>query len=146
MNPMTIFVTPKQRGYTLLEFAVVVVVVGVLAAVLFDHIAHYQVQAERVSLQTTVANLRSTLQMMIDGRGTVRILPGDERLNYKPCVDITFGSGAGEWGTGAGAARLAIGGVRTGAGAATGVVKPQSARSEERRVGKECRSRWSPYH
>src|SRR5439155_16727190 len=23
---------------------------------------------------------------------------------------------------------------------------PQNARSEERRVGKECRSRWSPYH
>ena len=23
---------------------------------------------------------------------------------------------------------------------------PQQARSEERRVGKECRSRWSPYH
>ena len=22
----------------------------------------------------------------------------------------------------------------------------QEARSEERRVGKECRSRWSPYH
>ncbi|MCU9948610.1 chemotaxis response regulator protein-glutamate methylesterase [Pseudomonas sp. PDM13] len=33
-------------------------------------------------------------QMMVDGRGTVRILPGDERLNYKPCVDITFGSAA----------------------------------------------------
>ena len=31
-------------------------------------------------------------QMMVDGRGTVRILPGDERLNYKPCVDVTFGS------------------------------------------------------
>ena len=24
--------------------------------------------------------------------------------------------------------------------------KPFSFRSEERRVGKECRSRWSPYH
>src|SRR5256885_17076883 len=24
--------------------------------------------------------------------------------------------------------------------------KPQFDRSEERRVGKECRSRWSPYH
>src|SRR5476649_928345 len=24
--------------------------------------------------------------------------------------------------------------------------KPRSPRSEERRVGKECRSRWSPYH
>src|SRR2546426_10533854 len=25
-------------------------------------------------------------------------------------------------------------------------VRPTKARSEERRVGKECRSRWSPYH
>ncbi|WP_330114204.1 chemotaxis response regulator protein-glutamate methylesterase [Pseudomonas sp. JS3066] len=33
-------------------------------------------------------------QMMVDTRGVVRILPGDERLNYKPCVDITFGSAA----------------------------------------------------
>lgn len=31
-------------------------------------------------------------QMMIDARGRVRILPGDERLNYKPSVDVTFGS------------------------------------------------------
>lgn len=31
-------------------------------------------------------------QMMVDARGVVKILPGDERLNYKPCVDITFGS------------------------------------------------------
>lgn len=33
-------------------------------------------------------------QMMIDSRGTVRVLPGDDRLNYKPSVDITFGSAA----------------------------------------------------
>ena len=26
------------------------------------------------------------------------------------------------------------------------IVKADSSRSEERRVGKECRSRWSPYH
>ena len=25
-------------------------------------------------------------------------------------------------------------------------INEQHARSEERRVGKECRSRWSPYH
>ncbi|AXM98582.1 protein-glutamate methylesterase/protein-glutamine glutaminase [Pseudomonas plecoglossicida] len=37
-------------------------------------------------------------QMMIDGRGAVKILPGDERLNYKPCVDITFGSAAKSFG------------------------------------------------
>src|ERR1035437_8602424 len=28
----------------------------------------------------------------------------------------------------------------------TGASQDQLARSEERRVGKECRSRWSPYH
>ena len=37
-------------------------------------------------------------QMMIDGRGQIKILPGDERLNYKPCVDITFGSAAKSYG------------------------------------------------
>ena len=34
-------------------------------------------------------------QMMIEnraGQGRVRILPSDERLNYKPSVDVTFGS------------------------------------------------------
>ena len=29
---------------------------------------------------------------------------------------------------------------------ATASEKPREGRSEERRVGKECRSRWSPYH
>src|SRR5256885_3564154 len=28
----------------------------------------------------------------------------------------------------------------------TSLILPTDARSEERRVGKECRSRWSPYH
>ncbi|WP_426417573.1 protein-glutamate methylesterase/protein-glutamine glutaminase [Aestuariirhabdus sp. LZHN29] len=38
-------------------------------------------------------------QMMIDSRGSVvKILPGDERLNYKPCVDVTFGSAANAFG------------------------------------------------
>ena len=27
-----------------------------------------------------------------------------------------------------------------------GLIMGQTSRSEERRVGKECRSRWSPYH
>ncbi|MGO1502718.1 MAG: protein-glutamate methylesterase/protein-glutamine glutaminase [Marinobacter sp.] len=34
-------------------------------------------------------------QMMIENRSgqpRVRILPGDDRLNYRPCVDVTFGS------------------------------------------------------
>ncbi len=34
-------------------------------------------------------------QMMVESRGRggrIRIHPGDSRLNYKPCVDVTFGS------------------------------------------------------
>ena len=31
-------------------------------------------------------------------------------------------------------------------GLATAAKKASRTRSEERRVGKECRSRWSPYH
>ncbi|GLS26999.1 protein-glutamate methylesterase/protein-glutamine glutaminase [Marinibactrum halimedae] len=39
-------------------------------------------------------------QMMVDpkSRSTVRILPGDDRLNYKPCVDVTFASAANAFG------------------------------------------------
>ena len=33
-----------------------------------------------------------------------------------------------------------------GYGLFSGIVYGISMRSEERRVGKECRSRWSPYH
>src|ERR1041384_3882728 len=38
----------------------------------------------------------------------------------------------------------AFGGLRQAYGAIHGLLA--AARSEERRVGKECRSRWSPYH
>ena len=34
----------------------------------------------------------------------------------------------------------------TEAGSSTGEKNYYPLRSEERRVGKECRSRWSPYH
>ena len=35
---------------------------------------------------------------------------------------------------------------RVGRGIGSGLGKTWGRRSEERRVGKECRSRWSPYH
>src|SRR5215469_4263837 len=40
----------------------------------------------------------------------------------------------------------ASGGIKDGAAPPAGVGEQRRARSEERRVGKECRSRWSPYH
>lgn len=41
------------------------------------------------------------MQMMVDGRpgaGKLRIIDGGERMNYKPCVDVTFGSAAKSYG------------------------------------------------
>lgn len=37
-------------------------------------------------------------QLMVGKGGRVKVLPGDERLNYKPCVDVTFGSAANAYG------------------------------------------------
>ena len=33
-------------------------------------------------------------QLMFDRRGKVKVIPGDERVNYKPSVDIAFASGS----------------------------------------------------
>ena len=41
---------------------------------------------------------------------------------------------------------LAAIGPGIGLGILVGKTAEAQARSEERRVGKECRSRWSPYH
>ena len=52
-------------------------------------------------------------QMLVDARGggKVRVMPGDERLNYKPSVDVTFGSAAKAYADGV------LGIVLTGMGA-----------------------------
>lgn len=51
------------------------------------------------SLQAGVALLApGGKQLMISRGGIVKVLPGDERLNYKPSVDITFGSAANVFG------------------------------------------------
>src|SRR2546429_347974 len=65
-------------------------------------------------------------------------------------------AGTGYWLTGSstGLARAASDAFEVTAGAATqlafgtqpGTTVADHNRSEERRVGKECRSRWSPYH
>ena len=44
-----------------------------------------------------------------------------------------------------GNAAIALGAVAAGVNVVAGYPGTPS-RSEERRVGKECRSRWSPYH
>ena len=59
-----------------------------------------------------------------------------ERFYFRPCLTVfgDWGTGKTEWGSFI--TRLCQ----------NGLVMEDVSRSEERRVGKECRSRWSPYH
>src|ERR1017187_1168029 len=98
------------------------------------------------------------------GVGGRRSETGDAFPSDRPVLDVaivpglTFGVAVGK-GKGAGAAVIVTrqviptGGLSHGDkeetvidGITVFIQKHPSVRSEERRVGKECRSRWSPYH
>ena len=65
LNFLTTFVTQKQRGASLLEFALVIVVVGILTTVLLHRIQHYQREAAEAAMRTTVANVRTALGIKV---------------------------------------------------------------------------------
>ena len=67
--------TPKGRceGFTLLEFGVAAIILGVVAAVLLDRLRYYQEAAEKAHMEYTVATLKSALRLhvstlMVEGR------------------------------------------------------------------------------
>src|SRR2546427_856315 len=93
-------------------------------------------QTETVSITAEVplVNLTSAVLGGTLSNDTINNLPLNGRnftllLEMRPGVVLTLGNDSG----GAGAA-------------ATNGLRPENSRSEERRVGKEGRSRWSPYH
>jgi hypothetical protein len=53
----------KQRGITLFEFAVSVIITVVLAGILLQRYDFYRDQAERVKLETVVSELRTVLHL-----------------------------------------------------------------------------------
>ena len=59
------FVSAKQRGASLLEFAICVSVIGILGALLLQRIWYYQGEAEHAAVQMTVANVRSALEIRV---------------------------------------------------------------------------------
>jgi type II secretory pathway pseudopilin PulG len=59
------FVTQKQRGASLLEFALTIVIVGILATVLLQRLLHYQREASEAAMRMTVANVRTALEIKV---------------------------------------------------------------------------------
>jgi type II secretory pathway pseudopilin PulG len=62
---LTTFVTAKQRGANLLEFAVAVGVISILMTILLQRVFYYQGEAERVAVEQTVANVRAALEIKV---------------------------------------------------------------------------------
>ena len=59
------FVTRKQHGASLLEFALATTIVAVLATILLQRIYYYQGEAEAAALRMTVANLQAALEIKV---------------------------------------------------------------------------------
>src|SRR2546426_12267072 len=80
-------------------------------------------------------------------RNPVQLKPGP---NWRPSLQPHRGSGGAETTVvsrkGENHVRRSRLVVFTARGGRSGCAGLGDARSEERRVGKECRSRWSPYH
>ncbi len=53
------------RGFSLLEFVLVICVIAVLAVMLYSRLVFYQEAAERAVVQQTAASIRSGLQMRV---------------------------------------------------------------------------------
>lgn len=56
---------PRQRGFSLLELAVVAVVLSVLLAVLLERLTHYQEAAERARFEATLQGYKTALQIRL---------------------------------------------------------------------------------
>ncbi|ACL74337.1 prepilin-type N-terminal cleavage/methylation domain-containing protein [Thioalkalivibrio sulfidiphilus] len=85
-----------QRGLTLLEFALVVVVVGLLMWLAMTKILRLEADVERVNMQRTVAALNSALAMefaerVVNGRlGTVPEMAGTNPMDWLAQVPGTY--------------------------------------------------------
>jgi len=74
----------RQRGFTLFELAVAIIVLGLLATVLLSRLAYYQEQAQRAAVAQMLGVLRTSLRvqaLQLYLQGKQAQLPGLQRQN-----------------------------------------------------------------
>ena len=69
-----IVATQQQYGAGLMEFGVVVVILGILIFTLLQRVLYYQAEAERVAVAQVVASVRNALHIRLEQRS----VPGHE--------------------------------------------------------------------
>ena len=55
----------KQNGFTLLELAVAIITIGILASIFLNRMQRYQEFVEKTVVEATVANIRSGLRLRV---------------------------------------------------------------------------------
>lgn len=68
-----------RHGFTLIELAVVVAIVAIMAAALLNRILFYQEQAEKVAMEQMVGTIRSALHLQVSSlvaKGKIGDIPG----------------------------------------------------------------------
>lgn len=86
----------QQHGFTLFELVVVVLLVGVFMSFAIDRMLRIQIDAERVSVQQTIAALKSALNLQVaervvnQGLGSIAEFANTNPMNYLQEVPYNY--------------------------------------------------------